>query len=605
MKKEDIKIKYGEYLRKSSEDEDRQVNSIEDQQRDLDAIASKEKLNIVIKYPGESQSAHHPGRTIFADVIKDIETGKINALFTWHANRLSRNPIDTGMIIYLMDIGKLKEVKTTTRTYYNTSSDKHYLSQELSNSKKDSDDKSEVVKRALEGRALRGLPNGVSKVGFLNDKTEEKGNRKWVVDKVRFPLVEKLFQEMLKGKKSPAQIYRYAKNDLKLKTLQRKKVGGKPIAFSYIYALLRDPIYAGFFFHNGIRCELDPRLPRAIKKEDDYWNIQAMLGAKGRPHPSKHEGLYNHFLSCGQCVGRMSPDFKNQLICSKCRFKFSCKNMVQCPKCETKIEKMTNPAYCSYVYYYCVNNKKHRTLCPASTIEEKKIEKTIYDKFMNEICINKELSNWCLKHLAIMKNEEVEDESNVMKNLEEQEIKVKNKLNKLLSYRITKQDTTPEQEEIFDAQEKELQQEWSDIKQRKSVKIDWYSEAVKEFNLMTETEDTLKNGTLTEKRDLFYELRSNLTVSDKNLIVSNRKSINEFANCILRARSENPAFEPRNIFSTLLDKSSKEKPEVFASVIPILLPLLVAFRTLNWTSIKSELQFSDILNIKQLAPNLA
>jgi len=35
------------------------------------------------------------------------------------------------------------------------------------------------------------------------------------------------------------------------------------------------------------------------------------------------------------------------------------------------------------------------------------------------------------------------------------------------------------------------------------------------------------------------------------------------------------------------------------------LPLLDAFRTLNWTSIKDELQFSNIINWKQLAPNLA
>ncbi|MFA6076596.1 MAG: recombinase family protein [Candidatus Paceibacterota bacterium] len=570
MKKQDEKIKYGEYLRKSSEDEDRQINSIEDQQRELDAIALKEKLNIVIKYPGESQSAHHPGRSIFADAIKDIELGKINALFVWHANRLSRNPIDTGMIIYLMDIGKLKEVKTTTRTYYNTSSDKHYLSQELSNSKKDSDDKSEVVKRALEGRAIRGLPSGVSKVGFLNDMTEEKGNRKWIVDKIRFPLVKQLLERMLTGRYSPAQIYRYAKDDLKLTTTPRKREGGKPVAFSYVYTLLRDPIFAGFFSHNGKRYELDKRLPRAIT-EEEYWKIQAMLGSKGRPQPSKHEGLYNHFLSCGECKGRMSPDFKFQLICPVCKLKFSCINMDKCPKCKTKTNTMTDPTYCSYVYYYCINNKKHRSVCPSSTIEQKRIETAVYDKFTNEICISKELSDWCLKNLSIIKDTEIQDESAIKTSLDEQEIQVKKKLNNLLSYRIKKQDITSEQEEIFEAQEKELQQEWSDIKQRKNVKIDWYSEAAKEFNLMTEIEDTLKNGTPAEKKELFYELRSNLTVSEKNLIVINRKSINAFAECILRAKSENRAFEPRNNFPSFTNKSSKEKTEVFASVIPTLL----------------------------------
>ena len=77
-KNENIKNKYGRYSRKSSED-DRQVNSIADQQRELDEIESKEKLNVLIKFSGESQSAFSPGRPIFAEVIKAIESGKINS----------------------------------------------------------------------------------------------------------------------------------------------------------------------------------------------------------------------------------------------------------------------------------------------------------------------------------------------------------------------------------------------------------------------------------------------------------------------------------------------------------------------------------------------
>jgi site-specific DNA recombinase len=568
--KNDEKIIYGRYARKSEEDEGKQVNSIEDQERDLIDIESKEKLTVAIKFPGESQSAFSPGRPIFANVIKNIEAGKINGLLVWHANRLSRNPIDAGILIYLMDIGKLKEVKTPSRTYHNNSNDKFLLNLDFSMSKKDSDDKSVVVKRALEGRAIKGLPSGVSKVGFLNDKTEEKGNRKWIVDKIRFPLVKKLFQKMLTGKYSPAQIYRYAKDDLKLTTVERKKNGGKVIAYSYIYVLLRDPIYAGFFFHNEKRCELDKRLPRAIT-EEGYWQIQAMLGKKGRPQPSKHEGTYNDFLICEKCNGKMSPDFKFQLICSVCKNKFACKNVLCCPKCQTKIEQMVNPTYCSYVYYYCINNKKHRTKCLDNGIEEKVIEKAIYTKFTNEICISKDLSDWCIKNLSIIKDKEIQDESNISVLLEEQEIQVKKKLNNLLSYRIKQIDITPAQAEIFDTQEKTLQSEWDDIKHRKSNTIDWYSEAVKEFNLMTEIEDILKNGTPSEKKDVLFELRSNLAIKEKNVSISNRKSINAFSNIILCAKKKNEAFEPKNSISTLITKGSKEKTEEFSSVYPILL----------------------------------
>jgi site-specific DNA recombinase len=533
-------------------------------------MEDKEKLNVVIKFEGESQSAFTLGRPIFADVIKQLEMGKINGLLVWHANRLSRNPIDAGMLIYLMDMGKLKEVKTPSRTYGNNANDKFMLQLDFSMSKKDSDDKSIVVKRALEGRAVRGLPNGMSKIGFLNDKTEEKGNRKWIVDPIRFPLVEKLFKRMITGRYSPSQIYRYAIEDLKLTTVPRKKEGGVLIAYSYIYILLRDPIFAGFFFHNEKRYELDKRLPRIIT-EEEYWKIQAMLGAKGRPQPKKHEGLYNHFLTCGQCNGHMSPDFKFQLICTNCRYKFSCANKMDCPKCKTKIEDMVDPTYCSYIYYCCLNNKKGRTNCGKSFIESKIIDKSIYNKFINEICIDKAFSDWCLKHLSIIKDKEIQDEKDVHALLDEQEGQIKKKLNNLLSYRITMLGPTTEQIEIFNAQEKGLQQEWSDIKLRKNQKVDWYSEAIKEFNLMSELEDTLQNGTPSEKKDALYELRANLTILDKNVIVTNRKSIDVFSKFILRAKSKNKSFEPKKSFLSFMNTGLKEKTEDFSSVFPVLL----------------------------------
>jgi len=119
MKKEEKKIEYGAYYRKSSEDSAKQVNSNEDQKRDLDEIELREKLNVKIKFAGESQSAFIPGRPIFAELVKSIMSGKINAILVWHANRLSRNSIDAGQLIYLMDIGKLLQKHTTIQLTIN------------------------------------------------------------------------------------------------------------------------------------------------------------------------------------------------------------------------------------------------------------------------------------------------------------------------------------------------------------------------------------------------------------------------------------------------------------------------------------------------------
>ncbi len=558
------KIIYGAYFRKSSESEDRQAQSIPDQIREVETIAQRENIQIGIKFPGESQSAFTIGRPIFADLVNKIMDQEINAIVVWHPNRLARNPVDAGMILYLLDEGKLKVIQTPSRAYYNTASDKFMLQLEFSMSKKDSDDKSEAVIRGLEGRAIRGLPSGVSKVGFLNDTTEEKGKRKWNVDKIRFPLVQQLLKKMLTGKYSPAQIYRYAKDDLKLTTTPRKKVGGKAISFSYIYLLLRDPIYAGFFFYDEKRYELDDRLPRAIT-EDEYWKIQTILGLKGRPHPSKHEGTYNDFLVCKKCNGHMSPDFKFQLICSVCRHKFSYRNTVECPKCKTKIEQMIDPVYCSYVYYYCINNKKHRTVCQNDGIEEKKLQQALVLSLKEKVSISKDLSKWCIDNIYKLKDIELNEKLSIKNNLDQEELSLKTKLKKITLARISRE-VSLEEEQTYIELENEIRAELVSLNiQKGNMNVEWFSEASKDFDLMSEIVNVLENGTTEQKKETLYAFGSNLTVKDKIVSVHNKKSIELFSEFLERAQIENKAFEPRNTLAT------KEKTEVFASVIPILL----------------------------------
>jgi DNA invertase Pin-like site-specific DNA recombinase len=379
MKEE--KLKFGTYIRKSSEAEDRQAQSIPDQIRDIEVVIGNEKLNVVKRFAPESQSAHSPGRPIFADLVKHISDGIINAIIVWHPNRLARNPVDAGMLLYLMDIGKLKEIRALGKTYRNTASDKFMLQLEFGMSKKDSDDKSEVVKRALVGRAKRGLPNGVAHIGYTNDQTKEKGNRGWLQDKVRYPLVKQILTMMLTGKYSVRELHIYARDVLKLTTPTRKRQGGKPIALSYMYTLLKDPIHAGFFFQesDGEPTRFDFNAFEPMITEEEYWKIQGMLGAKGKTRLTKREATYHRFATCGTCNGMLSPDFKFQVICSRCKKKFAHMNRKDCPSCHLAIDKMTNPTYLSYVFYYCINDKKHRTSCPKSGIEEKNLEAQLVD----------------------------------------------------------------------------------------------------------------------------------------------------------------------------------------------------------------------------------
>ena len=104
------------YSRKSTESDERQSQSIEDQNN---WIISK-IWNNPFKLFSESKSAKDPNnRPEFAKLIKEIEKTKDEevVIYTWALNRLSRNPVDSWMIQYLMQRWKLTKIITSDREY--------------------------------------------------------------------------------------------------------------------------------------------------------------------------------------------------------------------------------------------------------------------------------------------------------------------------------------------------------------------------------------------------------------------------------------------------------------------------------------------------------
>ncbi|HXF29597.1 MAG TPA: recombinase family protein, partial [Chlamydiales bacterium] len=96
------KIKYFLYARKSLESEDRQVQSIEDQISRLKDLAANLGLEIK-EILTEAKSAKKPyNRTVFSEMIKRIEKGEAGGILCWQINRLSRNPIDSGTLSWLL-----------------------------------------------------------------------------------------------------------------------------------------------------------------------------------------------------------------------------------------------------------------------------------------------------------------------------------------------------------------------------------------------------------------------------------------------------------------------------------------------------------------------
>ena len=103
-------IKYFIYCRKSSEDEERQILSIEAQLTELREFARQNNLFVIREYH-ESKTAKEPGREIFNLMISEIEKGNAGGILAWNPDRLARNSIDGGQNNLPCGHGKDKSAK--------------------------------------------------------------------------------------------------------------------------------------------------------------------------------------------------------------------------------------------------------------------------------------------------------------------------------------------------------------------------------------------------------------------------------------------------------------------------------------------------------------
>ncbi|HEX8974353.1 MAG TPA: recombinase family protein, partial [Patescibacteria group bacterium] len=108
------KYKYVIYARKSSEESDRQLRSLDDQIKECRQLAMRSGLKVV-DVIRESMSAKKPRkRAKFNALLKRIEAKNIDGIIAWAPDRLARNMLEAGMVIDMIDEGKIKDLKFAT-----------------------------------------------------------------------------------------------------------------------------------------------------------------------------------------------------------------------------------------------------------------------------------------------------------------------------------------------------------------------------------------------------------------------------------------------------------------------------------------------------------
>jgi site-specific DNA recombinase len=364
---------YFVYCRKSSEAEDRQVLSIESQLNELKRLANYHSFT-QLEFFTEAQSAKEPGRPVFTEMMRRIHRGEAEGLLCWKPDRLARNPVDCGTVIWALKQPGITII-TPAQTYTMDSILLLYL--EFGMAHKYVDDLSRNVKRGLKTKAELGWHPGIAPLGYLNEPTGSKGFKQVVVDPERFPLVRRMWDLMLTGTYSVADIRRIANAEWGFRTRFTKREGGKPLARSGLYQIFSNTFYYGAFEYPRGSGTWYPGAHQPMVTREEYDRVQTLLGRPDRPRPKTHSFTFRGLISCSHCGASVTAE-------------------------ETwKYQKNGNVH--RYVYYHCTKRKD--PTCPERSIEEEELTRQIHN-YLRSIEIPQSLLSWIDRHLDQMRGQD-------------------------------------------------------------------------------------------------------------------------------------------------------------------------------------------------------
>ena len=469
-------MNYFLYCRKSSEAEDRQALSIDSQKVEMKRHAEAAGIEIVRVFE-EARSAKAPGRPVFEEMLREIEKGKAEGIVAWHPDRLARNSMDGGRIIYLLDKGKLKDLRFATFTFENNPQGKFMLSIIFGYSKYYVDSLSENVRRGMRAKVEKGwLPN-FAPAGYLNDR--ETGAI--TPDPERFQEIERMWRLILADHKNPHEIWRMAKDEWGLVTRTRKRIGGLPFSQSAIYKILKNPFYAGVIEWEG---KTYPGKHEPMVTLSEFERVQELLGRPGRPRRKAHDFPYTGLIRCGECGFAVTAEHKANRFGSR------------------------------YTYYHC-SWRRLDYRCTQRSVRAEHIE-TQMAKFIVETALPKELHGFHAERLGSSMAEDGEALRKHRRALENQAAAIERQLANLKKLRI--RDILDDEEFLKDRQE--LTRERLRIRQE----IEKVGEDEDQFEptrllLRFNKEAALRfeTGSPGEKRYVIQMLGSNLRLQDREV----------------------------------------------------------------------------------------
>lgn len=529
MKKE----KYFLYARKSSESEDRQVESIDSQLNVLRELAQKLNITIIEEFT-ESKSAKGPGRPIFNKMIEKINDGEACGIICWKLDRLARNPIDGGTIMWMLQKNVIHNIQTHDRIYKPTDN-VLLMSVELGMANQFLIDLKKNTVRGMDQKANRGWITTQPPLGYLPNPIKTKGQDEIINDPERFVIMKKLFQLMLTRQYSVKEISEIATNKFGLRS--RK---GNKMALSNFHRIFKNTFYYGEFEYPKSSGNWFVGKHTPIISKAEYDIIQNKISGNNNPRPKKYNFTYTGMIRCGECGAMITA--------------------------EEKTKKQKNGNVHNYTYYHCTKRKNPN--CSQKSIEVAALEKQIQNQ-LDKISLPKEFIDWTLKQLKKQNTTRSSERAIILANLQRQNALLEKKLDNLLDLRLNEEITSKD----FSKKKNELMNEKSilndSLKDMKEDMEESYNNFEEVFNFANTAKEKFIGGTNREKKQILSALSSKLVLKDRKLEITYKKPLlllNTLEKDVKTKMLKKDMFEPIHIPINI------EGNEVFTTTFPVEYP---------------------------------
>lgn len=477
-------MRYFAYCRKSSESEDRQVLSIDSQKEELQAKFRHDNNIVIVDVLEESYSAKAPGRPVFDEMIKRIRHKEADGIIAWHPDRLARNSMDGGTLIYLIDQNILKDLKFATYTFENNSQGKFMLSIIFGYSKYYVDSLSENVRRGNRAKIARGWRPNMAPLGYLNDKE----TKTIVPDPERFPLMRQLFELALTGYYSLLDLHKESIK-LGLRSRQFKRIGGGPINVSGIHRILTNPFYTGILVWNGTATQ---GAHQPMISQEEFERIQKQLRRPGKERPIKRVFPFTGLIRCGECGFAVTAEVK------------------------------VKPSGRTYVYYHC-SKRRLDYRCRQKSVDAAAMEEMMRE-FLAKVCIEPQTLDRLLEYCK-----EARQTDGAAIELQRQALRhsldvTKRSLGNLTSLRI--RDVISDEE--FAAQRTALQKEVLQAEQNLrnlDALESWFEPAQDFFSFCSKAVEWYSKGDDSIKQQIVKTVGSNAVLKDQKLSIEAKKPL--------------------------------------------------------------------------------